>query len=360
MTRTSQVTVPAPRAARTTPGSGPRISAIACSSPARSYSQREVLKLLGLAGDEFAERVFERCGVALRQLELGEEVLATNLQARTALVEDRLFEHATRAIDAAGVDPSAIGTLVTATLYSLGGPTLAHRLVEHYEMDPSVDKYHITGVGCASAVPLFRLAEPALQRRPARSALIVGADLLSGILSRAAPGDPRSKTVGSAIFGDGCAAALLEPGPQAPGPEVVASLVHHIGGSLDAVRMELGELDSYLHIEPDLPEAAAAVLASVTDGFLRPLGLTRDAIDHWLVHPGGRRILENVQEALSLSDAQVDVSREVLANHGNMGTPTIFYVLDETIRRSEPAQGELGLVVTIGPGVAIGLMLLAW
>jgi predicted naringenin-chalcone synthase len=360
MTRTSPDTIAAPRAQPPIPGTGPRISAIACSSPARSYSQREVLSLLDLEGDEFAERIFDRCGVSRRQLELGDEALAKNLQARTTLVEDSLFEHATRAIDRAGVDLSEVGTLVTATLYSLGGPTLAHRLVEHYEMDPTVDKYHVTGVGCASAVPLFRLAGLALTQVPARSSLIVGADLLSGMLSRAAPGDSRSKTVGSAIFGDGCAAAVLEPGPNAPGPEVVASLVHHIGGSLDAVRMELGEVDSYLSLEPDLPEAAAAVLAPVTDSFLRPLGLTRLAIDHWLVHPGGRGILERVQEALALSDDQVQVSRDVLANHGNMGTPTIFYVLDETIRRCAPAQGDLGLMVTIGPGVTIGLMLLAW
>jgi alkylresorcinol/alkylpyrone synthase len=360
VTLTPQHTIAAPSAQRAALGRGPRVSAIACSSPTRSYSQREVLALLGLEGDEFAEGIFERCGVSRRQLELGEEALATNLQARTALVEDRLFEHATKAIDRTGVDPSEVGTLVTATLYSLGGPTLAHRLVEHYEMDPAVDKYHITGVGCASAVPLFRLAGLALREVPTRPSLIVGADLLSGMLSRAAPGDPRSKIVGSALFGDGCAAAVLQSGPDAPGPAVPASVVHHIGGTLDAVRMELGEVDSYLSLEPDLPEAAAAVLPPLVDNFLASLGLSRDAIDHWLVHPGGRRILERVQEALSLSDVQVQVSYDVLADHGNMGTPTIFYVLDETIRRYAPAHGKLGLMVTIGPGVTIGLMVLAW
>jgi predicted naringenin-chalcone synthase len=360
VTRSPQETLAAPSAARPILGSVPRISAIACSSPARSYSQREVLALLGLEGEEFAQRIFDRCGVSRRQLELGEDALATNLQARTALVEDRLFEHATRAIDRTGVDTSEVGTLVTATLYSLGGPTLAHRLVEHYEMDPAVDKYHITGVGCASAVPLFRLAGLALAEPPARRSLIVGADLLSGMLSRHVPGDPRSKIVGSAIFGDGCSAAVLETGPEAPGPAVLASGVHHIPGTLDAVRMELDGMDSYLRLERDLPEAAAAVLPPLADEFLASLGLTREAIDHWIVHPGGRRILERVQEALALSDAQVQVSAGVLADHGNMGTPTIFYVLEETIRRCAPAHGELGLMVTIGPGVTIGLMALAW
>jgi len=337
-----------------------RISAVACSDPPRSYSQREVLALLGLEGDEFAERIFERSGVRRRQLALGKRELAQNLQARTSIVEDRLLALATRAIDGLEIDPAEIGTLVTSTLTSLGGPTLAHRLIEHHGMDPATDKYHVVGVGCASAVPLVRLAGLAVQQAPGEKALIVAADLMSGILSLAGGEDHRAKTVGSAIFGDGCAAAVLDAGAQATGPAVVASQVHHIGGTLDAVRMELAADDSYLHLEPDLPEAAAAGLAPLVDTFLGRIGVTRDAIDHWIVHPGGRRILERVQQALSLSDDDVRVSYDVLANHGNTGTPTIFYVLDETIRSCEPSHGELGLMVTIGPGVAIGLMLLAW
>jgi predicted naringenin-chalcone synthase len=54
------------------------------------------------------------------------------------------------------------------------------------------------------------------------------------------------------------------------------------------------------------------------------------------------------------------VSREVLANHGNVGTPSIFYVLQETIEQREPRPGDRGLMVTIGPGVTVGLMLLGW
>jgi alkylresorcinol/alkylpyrone synthase len=136
--------------------------------------------------------------------------------------------------------------------------------------------------------------------------------------------------------------------------------VHHIGGTLGAVRIELAGSDSYLHLDSDLPEAAAAGLVPLAEEFLRPLGLTRQEIDHWIVHPGGRRILERTQQALSLSDEQVAVSYDVLANHGNTGTSAIFYVLDETLRRCTPAHGDLGLMVTLGPGVTIGLMLLAW
>jgi alkylresorcinol/alkylpyrone synthase len=352
-------TGPAPARGPSTAGAA-RIAAIACSDPARSYSQREVLALLGLEGDEFAQRIFGRSGVQRRQLEFGAQELALNVQARTALIEDRLLDHATRAIDRLDVDPAEIGTLVTSTLYSLGAPTLAHRLVEHCAMNPATDKYHVLGVGCASAVPLVRLAAPAVEQSPGHKAVIVAADLMSGILSLATPEDERAKTVGSAIFGDGCAAIVLDAGASATGPAVVAAKVHHIRGTLAAVRMELAAGDSYLHLDPDLPEAASVGLAPLAGEFLGNYGLACEDIEHWIVHPGGPRILQRVQEALSLSDEQVRVSYDVLADHGNTGTPTIFYVLQETMRRSAPEPGELALMVTIGPGVTVGLMLLAF
>ena len=88
--------------------------------------------------------------------------------------------------------------------------------------------------------------------------------------------------------------------------------------------------------------------------------MTRFAIDHWIVHPGGRRIIECVQSALSLSREAVRISYETLAARGNVGTPSIFYVLHDTIAQRRPAAGDNGLMITIGPGVTVGLMLLAW
>jgi alkylresorcinol/alkylpyrone synthase len=242
----------------------------------------------------------------------------------------------------------------------LGVPTLAHRLAEHRGLAPSTDKYHLVGVGCASAVPLIRLAAQSLNGGGGqKKAVIVAADCMSGMLTREALGDPRAKIVGSAIFGDGCAAAVVEDGASGRGPAIVASAVHQIPGTLGAVQMELSEHDSYLHLDRDLPEVAAADLAALVEEFLRPLGLTRFAIDHWIVHPGGRRIIECMQSALSLSDTQVRASYDVLANHGNVGTPTIFYVLQQFMQRS-PGRGDRGLMITVGPGVTVGLMLLVF
>ena len=122
--------------------------------------------------------------------------------------------------------------------------------------------------------------------------------------------------------------------------------------------MQLAPDDSYLHLIRELPDVAADGLGELVDDFLGSSGIDRGAIDHWLVHPGGRRIIESVQEALGLSREDVADSYDVLAEHGNVGTPSIFYVMKRMLDRREPRPGERGLMVTVGPGVTVGLMLL--
>lgn len=340
--------------------SGPRIAGLALADSPVTLDQGQVLERLGLAGDEFAERIFARSGVQQRRMALEDDFLAHSLQGRTADVEHQLLSRSIEAIDRLEIDPARIGTVVSSTLYSLGCPTLAHRLVDHYAMAPTTDKYHVTGVGCASAVPLVKLGAQTLRDHPERHTLIVAAESMSGILMPAHEDDPRAKTVGSALFGDGCAAALLSLDPRAEGPLVLDSQVHQIPGTLDAVQLECEEGDSHLHLARELPYLAGEELEQIVAGFLRRNRVSREQIGHWIVHPGGRRIIENVQSALSLSDEETELSWQALADHGNVGTPSIFYVLGETIAQREPQPGERGLMVTIGPGVTVGLMLLGW
>ncbi len=282
------------------------------------------------------------------------------MQGRAQQIEQDLLRHSIHAVDALELDPLQIGTVISSSLYSLGCPTLAHRMVDHYEMHPATDKYHISGVGCASGVPLIRLAIQTMREQPGKQALVVAAESMSGILTPATPDDPRAKTVGSALFGDGCAVAVLSGDPSADGPVILDSQVHQIEGTLDAVRLDLTAEDSYLHLARDLPDIGGAALPALVAGFLHRNHLEHSDIDHWMAHPGGRRIVENVQSALALCEDDLATSWSALAEHGNVGTPSILYVLEDTIEQRQPAPGEHGLMVTIGPGVTLGLMLLGW
>ena len=138
-----------------------------------------------------------------------------------------------------------VGVVVTANYYSLGGPTLAHRLVEHYGLRSDTDKYHVVGVGCASAVPLLRLASQALRDRPGEKALVVAAESVSGFLSPAAAG----RRQGQGRAGSPCSpterlppCSRCEPAGRGSGsaPSILATEVHQVPGTLDHVRFAVG------------------------------------------------------------------------------------------------------------------------
>jgi alkylresorcinol/alkylpyrone synthase len=338
-----------------------RLCGLAISTPATSFTQDELLPLLGLSADPFAETIFARSGVRKRHLELSPGTLATSLQARTEATEEQLLGLALEATEQLAFEPDEIGLVVTATYYSLGGPTLAHRLVDELGLEPGTDKYHLVGVGCASAVPLFRLAARCLRDHPGRKALVVAAESVSGFLTPVSPGDGKAKVVGSALFGDGCAAALLGgPGDDAGGPAILATAVHQVAGTLGHVRFGVIGDDSHMRIARELPAVAEEGARPLVEAFLREHGLAPADVDHWLVHPGGPGIIEAVQRGLGLADEQVAPSFRVLSEFGNVGTPASFFVLAETVEERRPAPGDTGLMITIGPGVTVGLMLLAW
>jgi alkylresorcinol/alkylpyrone synthase len=338
------------------------LAGVAVSHPPPAFSQEELLGLLGLRGDEFAESIFARSGVRSRRLFVSEETLSTSLQARAAETEEHVYELALAALGRLDFDPGEVGVLITAGYWSLGGPTLGHRLMDELDLAPSTDKYHLTGVGCASAVPLLRLAAQALRERPGEGALVIGSECVSGFMTRARPADQRTKIVGSALFGDGCGAALLQAGDgPAPGaPEIVASAVHQVPGTLDQVRFDVSGEDSFMRLGRELPAITEAGLPSLVEEFLERRGLDMSSIDHWLLHPGGRGILEGARRGLGLSDEQVAASAAVLAQYGNTGTASGFFVLRATERMRCPCAGEFGLLISIGPGVTVGLMLLSW
>jgi alkylresorcinol/alkylpyrone synthase len=319
------------------------------------------MERLGVERDAFAAAVFDNALIESRNLSVSlGSASALSFGIRAKHGQDRLFEYAVNAVDQLDFDPAEIGTLVTASSWYLGVPTLGHRLLEHYNMHPTTDTYHLVGVGCAGAVPLVRLASQTLDVAGGKKGLIVAAERASDFLTRIADSDRKVKKIGSAIFGDGFAATLVDFSPEASGPEVLASKVHRIAGTLDVVKVEFTEDDMFMNMDRQLPNIAGAHIVGVVDEFLAGENLSRGDIDHWMVHPGAPAVAEAVQAGLSLTRDDLEASWNVLAKRGNVGLASIFYVLLETLEHRHPAAGTRGLMLTIGPGVMIGLMLVVF
>ena len=150
------------------------------------------------------------------------------------------------------------------------------------------------------------------------------------------------------------------PAGEPEGPVILATAVHQVAGTLGHVRFGVTGEDSHMRISRELPAVAEEGARPLVEAFLHERGLTPADVNHWLVHPGGPGIIEAVQRGLGLADEQVAPSFRVLSEFGNVGTPASLFVLAETVEQRRPAPGDIGLMITIGPGVTVGLMLLAW
>jgi alkylresorcinol/alkylpyrone synthase len=79
-----------------------------------------------------------------------------------------------------------------------------------------------------------------------------------------------------------------------------------------------------------------------------------------VVHPGGRKVIDNIQKHFGMSDDQLHFSRTVLRNYGNMSSPTVMFVLNEVVRNGNPQPGDWGVMIAMGPGMAAEAALLRW
>jgi alkylresorcinol/alkylpyrone synthase/polyketide synthase Type III len=144
------------------------------------------------------------------------------------------------------------------------------------------------------------------------------------------------------------------------GPELVRfktllepSFIHTVGFQFKSGKLRIV-------LSKDIRDAAGGLANQIIDRVLTESGVKKDEIKHWIIHSGGRKVIDSIKEEVSLTEDQLRPSRCVLKNFGNMSSPTVLFVLDEIMRQSSPQPGDLGLMLAMGPGLAIEAALVRW
>jgi alkylresorcinol/alkylpyrone synthase len=115
----------------------------------------------------------------------------------------------------------------------------------------------------------------------------------------------------------------------------------------------------HIVLSKDVPQLIRGEIAAVAGRLLARTGVARDSIDAWILHPGGRKVLVNIEEELGLPRAATQPSWDVLRDYGNLSSATVLFVLHEWLARPRPAGGH-GLLGAFGPGFSAELVLLRW
>jgi len=282
---------------------------------------------------------------------------------KNALFRDsarRLCANAIRAcLSSAGLETRDIDHLVVVTTTGVATPSLDALLINDLALRRDVVRTPIWGLGCAGGIGgLARAADFAVARPKSR---IVVVAFEACTLTFLAEDESRQNLIAMSLFGDG-AAAVLVAGDQAglPGPSIVAHTGITWPDTLDVMGWEFVEKGFKVVLSKAIPVIVRNHIRGMTDDFLNNNGLDRTAVEHYITHPGGPRVIEAYREALGLSEEQVGHTRTVLREYGNMSSPTVLFIMKRFMDQLKDAGDAFGLASAMGPGFSAEMLLLRW
>jgi predicted naringenin-chalcone synthase len=256
---------------------------------------------------------------------------------------------AAKALDAANLSPGKITHLVTVSCTGFHAPGLDIALIQGLGLPPGTQRTHVGFMGCHGALNGLRVARAFTAAEPETRVLLCATELCS--LHYHYGWDPQ-KMIANAIFADG-AAAVVGARARETGTgswQVAASGSCVFPDSTDAMTWTVGDHGFEMTLSKKVPGLIAAHLRQWLAGWLERHGVALRDVASWAVHPGGPRIIDAVEEALALPPATTAVSREVFAEHGNMSSPTVLFILQRLCQRQAPRPC---VALGFGPGLTV-------
>jgi predicted naringenin-chalcone synthase len=340
-----------------------QIEAIGLANPPRRFTQDETFQMAGYTSPRILE-IFRNCEIDFRHFYVAPGQLcwetAGELNQRYL---SGAMETGCRAVaacmEAAQSKVTDVDLLVVCTSTGYVCPDLGSRLIAHMGFRSDIHRSVVAGLGCAGALPALQQACDYVRAHPERKALMLAVEICSACYF---VDDTMDTVIGNAICADGAAAFLItgEQGKTARGPAVLDTESCVASEHIDKVGFEHKNNKLRVVLANDVRYLAAPLIERALDALLKRNHVSRADIRFWVAHPGGRKVINNLQQHLGLTDEQLRFSRTVLRNFGNMSSPTVMFVLDEVMRTGDPQPGDFGVMVALGPGLAAEAALLRW
>jgi alkylresorcinol/alkylpyrone synthase len=257
-------------------------------------------------------------------------------------------------LEQADVAPSAIDLVITSSCTGLLLPSLAALLVEPLGLREDVRRLPLTELGCAGGAGALAQAHAHVRAFPGARVLVIAVELPTLTFQVNDPSP--ANLVASALFGDGAAAVLVESDATGTGLEIVATQTGMLPASLDDMGFDLRDAGLHVVLSKNVPRIIADHTPRIVREFLARHRLSLEELAFFVLHPGGRRVLEALESGLGLERDQTLASWDILRQYGNQSSASVLFVLRETLGRGVPA--GYGLLAAFGPGITVELALL--
>jgi predicted naringenin-chalcone synthase len=346
----------------------PRVVSIGTANPPTKYTQRELVDLFR-CDDPVLTQFFTSSHIDSRHLVLpapGPDGSIPREDGTVLLEKHRKYslqvgsEAVLKCLGARGLTPQDVDSMVVVTTTGMLCPSLSALLSAHLGMRRDVQRIDIVGMGCNAGVNGLFTAARFARANPETNVLLLSSEICSA-------GYVFDMTVRTAVvnslFGDACSAVLLRADDGMgwrDGPRLLdfeSYIVHEAARDM-RFDFENGLWSFYLN--RDIPYKIGATIEKPVDALLSRHGLKRRDIDHWLVHSGGKKVIDSVKYNLKLTDWDVRHTRSVLRNYGNISSSAVLFSYQELVREVVTREGDLGVVIAMGPGVSLETGLLQW
>ncbi|MFP5041048.1 type III polyketide synthase [Parasediminibacterium sp. JCM 36343] len=247
------------------------------------------------------------------------------------------------------LEPKEITHLITVSCTGMSAPGLDLQIAEQLALPPTIFRTSVNFLGCYAAIHALKLAKLIADSSPTAKVLVVCTELCTIHFQKEYTAD---NACSSLLFSDGCAAALITGDKAEQKGVTILSFYSEIAasgkGDMSWKLSSNGFLMSLSSYVADIIKQDIKTLATKS---LQQNNLNPNNITHWCIHPGGRKILEAVEQAMQLHKPQLQDSYHVLGKYGNMSSPTILFVLKEIMAKATVGEHVFGCA--FGPGLTM-------
>ena len=238
---------------------------------------------------------------------------------------------------------SGITHVLVTCCTGLYAPGLDFEIVDHLGLAPGVVRTMVGFMGCYAAINALKLARHIVRSDPNAGVLMVNLELCTLHFQET---QELEQVLSFLVFADGAAASLISAREQGFALDSFKAVM--VPGTCGLITWKIGGLGFDMLLSGQVPGELGRALHE------DELMAERESIDLWAVHPGGRSILDAVEQGLELPPNALTASREVLSCFGNMSSATVMFVLQRIMQRARP--GQRGCAMSFGPGLTAETM----
>ena len=346
-----------------------QIVGVATANSGQRYSQQMVLDLFKVQ-DKRIRSVFLNGGIQTRYLTLPR--FAPDGRHLDESQGELLAKHSTQGVamamralraclDQAGARLEDLRYLCCVTTTGLLTPGLSALVCRELDLPRHCSRLDVVGMGCNAGLNGLGAVNNWARANPGQLAVVLCVEVCSAAYIF---DDNIETAVVNSLFGDGAAAVAVVAAPPArwSGPTLLKFASRLIPENIGAMRFDWddhhGKFNFYL--DRDVPYVIGSHAELVIDTLLSGTGLHRKDIAHWIVHSGGKKVIDAIRINLGLSKHDLRHTTQVLADYGNLSSGSFLFSYQRLLEEDVAVPGDFAVMMTMGPGTTIELALMQW